>query len=143
MNTERNTFRLFLKQKGLKLTPEREQILVEVFSIHRHFDADKLFEILRSQGSNISLATIYRTLPLLVACGLIRETISNQGKSSYEHIFGHEHHDHLVCLNCGRIIEFNESAVSQIKDSVCKRYNFKSVEYKLGIKGYCKNCTGV
>ncbi|GAG53227.1 unnamed protein product, partial [marine sediment metagenome] len=95
-----------LAQKGLKFTPARRTILKGAFSSHKHFDTDTLYEKLRAKGENISRATIYRTLPLLAESGLVKETLRCQGKVSYEHIFGHEHHDHMVCIKCGKVIEF-------------------------------------
>jgi len=133
-------FRNYLKEKGLKFTPERRIILEGVFSLHEHFDAEQLYEELQEYARNISLATIYRTLPHLVESGLVRETLRYQGKVSYEHVFGHKHHDHMVCLGCGRVIEFRDNRIEKLQDSLCKKYSFKPVEHRLGIKGYCKEC---
>jgi Fur family ferric uptake transcriptional regulator len=133
-------FKNYLKRRGLKFTPERQIILKGVFSIHYHFDVDKLYEILRKQGKTISRATIYRTLPLLVESGLVKEYFHCQGKTSYEHVFGHDHHDHLFCIKCGKIIEFKEKRIERLQDEICKKYEFKSLEHRLSIKGYCKKC---
>jgi len=133
-------FCAYLKKKGLKFTPERRAILEEIFSTHKHFDIEELFERLRKRGEKLSRATIYRTLPLLVKSDLIRETLRCQETVSYEHTFGHPHHDHLLCIGCGKVIEFKEEKIEKLQKAVCKRYNFTSVEHKLGIRGYCKEC---
>jgi len=133
-------FSVYLKKGGLKFTPERRAILEGVFSIHKHFDIEELFEKLRKRGGRLSRATIYRTLPLLVESGLIRETLHCQEAVSYEHTFGHEHHDHLLCVKCGKVIEFKEEKIEKLQKAVCKRYNFTPVEHRLGIRGYCKEC---
>lgn len=133
-------FKGYLAHKGLKLTPEREIILKEIFSYHKHFNTEALYEKLRQKGETISLATIYRTLPLLIESDLIRETLRCQGKVSYEHTFGHEHHDHIVCIKCGKVIEFQNSSIKKMRDTLCRKYNFKPVEHRLGIKGYCDKC---
>lgn len=133
-------FRDYLESKGLKSTPERIAILEAVFSLHEHFDVDQLYERLRRRGVHLSRATIYRALPLLVESDLVRETFRCQDRASYEYIFGHEHHDHMLCIKCGKIIEFKEERIEQLQDEVCERYGFKPVEHRLGIKGYCKEC---
>ena len=133
-------FKNYLVLKDLKFTPERKDVLKEIFSCHKHFDIETLYEKLRRKGKNISQATIYRTLPLLVDSGLIRETLRCQGKLNYEQVFGHEHHDHMVCIKCGRIIEFKDDKLERLQSSLCRKYGFKSLEHKLGIKGYCKQC---
>lgn len=150
--TKEGKFTDYLKFKELKFTPQRQLILEEVFSIHSHFDVDQLYEKLRKKDKYLSRATIYRTLPLLVKSKLIKETLHCQGKTgrkssilapgkvSYEHIFGHDHHDHLLCIKCGKIIEFKEEKIEKLQDSVCKKYDFKPVEHRLGIRGYCRKC---
>jgi len=130
----------FLDTKTLKFTPEREYILDAVFSIHKHFDVEDLFQTLKQQGKNISRATIYRVIPLLLESRLIKEILHCMGNVRYEHIFGHEHHDHLICIGCGKVIEFHEEKIEKMQEEVCKKYGFKSVEHHLGIKGYCKKC---
>ena len=135
-------FRSYLKEKGLKFTPERETVLREIFSMHRHFDVDSLYLKVRRKDKRLSRATIYRTLPLLVESGLIVETFHCLGKGNYEHIFGHPHHDHMVCIKCNKVIEFRNEKIEKLQEEVCRKYGFKSIEHKLGIKGYCSKCSG-
>lgn len=135
-------FRIYLKSNGLRFTPERRFILGEIFSSHRHFDVEELYQRLRRKGKSISRATIYRTLPLLVESGLVREALRCQDRVHYEHTLGHEHHDHLLCIKCGRVIEFKDEAIEKLQDGICKRYGFKPIEHRLGIRGYCKVCSG-
>ncbi|MDI6840595.1 MAG: Fur family transcriptional regulator [bacterium] len=140
MKTEEDIFRKYLKQKELKFTPERRAILDEVFSLHDHFDVETIFTRLSQRAEHISRATIYRTLPLLVGSGLIKEVLRAQDRGYYEHTFGHKHHDHMVCLKCGKAIEFKDNRIEKLQDEVCKKYGFKPVEHRLGIRGYCKEC---
>ncbi len=130
----------FLKSKGLKFTRERQLILKEIFSMHKHFDAEQLYDKIKRARGDVSRATIYRTLPLLLEANLIKETLRCQNKIRYEHIFGHLHHDHLICIKCGKIIEFNENRISNLVKLICKKYHFDLKEYRLGIKGLCKSC---
>lgn len=142
MKTEQIEFRNFLKKRQLKFTPERQAILRGIFSLHRHFDVDELYDKLRKDGQNICRATIYRTLPILVQGGFIAETFRCQDKISYEHVFGHEHHDHMLCIKCGKIIEFRNEKIEKLQKGICKQYSFRLVEHRLGIRGYCKKCQG-
>lgn len=133
-------FEEFLKSKELKYTSERKLILEAIFFFHKHFDVEELFERLRKQGDDVSRATIYRTIPLLLQSGLIAETFRCQNKVSYENIFNKRHHDHLLCIKCGKIIEFYNRKIEELQEEVCREYNFVPVEHRLGIKGYCKDC---
>jgi Fur family ferric uptake transcriptional regulator len=140
MKKEKDIFKSYLMKKGLKFTPERKRILEEVFSRHDHFDAETLFQVFRERGENVSRATIYRTLPLLVESGLVQEAMRCGERVCYEHIYGHRSHGHMICVECGRIIEFEDSELEKIKKKVCERYVFKPIEFRFGIKGYCKDC---
>ncbi len=140
MNKAEKKFREHLKREGLKSTPERMVILREVLSAKKHFNADELYESIHKHNKKVSRATVYRTIPLLVECGLIIETLRCQGRVSYERTFGFEHHDHMVCLGCGKIIEFKDDRLEELQTQICERYEFKQVEHRLGIRGYCKEC---
>jgi len=133
-------FEEFLKLKELKYTSERKSIVKAIFSFYKHFDVEELFEKLGKQGDNVSRATIYRTIPLLIQSGLITETLHCQDKASYENIFNKKHHDHLVCINCGKIIEFYNEKIEKLQEEVCEQHNFIPIEHRLGIKGYCEDC---
>ena len=133
-------FEEFLKLKELKYTSERRLIVKAILSLYKHFDVEELFERLHKQGNHISRATIYRTIPLLLQSGLITETFRCQDKISYEDIFNKKHHDHLFCIKCGKIIEFFNEKIERLQNEVCKKYNFKPLEHRLGIKGYCEDC---
>ena len=140
MKSELDKFKEYLKTRGLTFTTERRQILDAVFSIAGHFDVDQLYDELKKRGTRISRATIYRCIPLLIESGMIKEALRCQKNVRYEHVFGHEHHDHMVCLDCGRVIEFKDDRIEKLQDDVCRKYSFKSVDHRLGIRGYCKKC---
>ena len=136
----REIFWGYLKKNGLKLTHERDVILNEVFSIHQHFEADDLLVRFRGRGERLSRASIFRTLKLLVKCGLLNKIIIGENRSYYEHVFGHEHHDHLICLECGKVIEFSNSQIEDLQESVCSEYDFYPTDHSLKISGYCRGC---
>ncbi|MEW6026345.1 MAG: transcriptional repressor [Planctomycetota bacterium] len=130
-----------LRRSGKKFTAERQAILKEVMSIHTHFDVEDLFGRLRHKGIRVSRATIYRTLPLLVENKAIKEAPHQQGDFvKYEHIAGHTHHDHMVCIKCGKTYEFKDEQIEKLQDVICRRYRFKPVDHHMDIRGYCHKC---
>lgn len=133
-------FKEFLATKNLKFTEERQAILDCIFASHKHFEADELLIDLRQSDKRISKATIYRTLTLLVQSGLLREVIFGERHTHYEHIYGHEHHDHLICNKCGKIIEFVEYKIEKLQDEVCEKYSFKAESHRMQIHGLCEKC---
>ncbi|MFQ6039380.1 MAG: Fur family transcriptional regulator [Candidatus Poribacteria bacterium] len=125
----------------MKFTKERQLILQAAFATHRHFEVDDLLFQLRNSNQRVSKATIYRTLPMLVQSGLLREVHDDDKHAHYEHTYGHAHHDHLICLNCGKIIEFGNPIIESLQDEVCKQHEFIPVRHRYEILGYCKECS--
>ncbi len=140
MLSKEEVFKKYLESKKLKFTAERQTILDRVFANHKHFEADELLIDLRLNKLKISKATIYRTISLLVKSGLLREVIFGERHAHYEQVFGHEHHDHLVCNSCGKIIEFIDHRIEKLQDEVCKKNKFKSDSHRLQIQGLCEDC---
>lgn len=137
---ERKVFREFLNRKGLKFTRERQKILREVFAFHRHFAPAELLEKMRSKKIKVSKASIYRALPLLVESGLIEQVDKNDKHAHYEHTFGHGHHDHLICLKCGSVIEVFSPKLEAIQEEICRENCFSGMTHTLEIKGHCRTC---
>ncbi len=140
MRVPKKIFTDFLKIKGLKSTAERHAVLEGAAAIGRHFSADELYEHLRGQGKLISRASVYRTLPLLIESGLVKESLSRQSTVGYEYMFGHDHHDHLICIACGRIIEFRDDSIERYQDLICEKNDFTSIDHELRIRGFCGKC---
>ena len=137
-----NLFRDYLEQSQLKYTPERKVILREIFSLHNHFEADELYFSLRQKGGQrISRATVYRTLPLLEKSGLIRKVVFIDKHTHYELDYGHMHHEHLICINCGSVIEFYRKSLEDSLEEVARENAFEPIGHKLEITGYCKKCS--
>lgn len=137
---EQRTFREFLRDHGLRFTEERRLILDEVFAKHEHFEAEGIVAALKRKGLHVSRASVYRTLPLLVESGMLREVYSSEKHSHYEHVFGHEHHDHLVCTKCGRTTDFLEPGIEELQESICRTYSFQPTSHELEIIGVCSSC---
>jgi Fur family ferric uptake transcriptional regulator len=140
MAKEIELFRSFIKAKGLRNTPEREEIILEIFVSQEHFDVDELYLRLRNTGSRVSKASIYRNIPLIMECGLIKEVWHEDGHMHYEPVYGQTHHCHLRCLGCGKVIEFVESDLKDIQERLAKKYDFDVVDHRLDVVGYCSAC---
>jgi Fur family transcriptional regulator, ferric uptake regulator len=137
---ERRVFTEFLKKKGLKTTRERTALFDEIFSAHRHFDAEDLVIRMRERGTKISRATIYRTLEILHDCGLVGRVRLNEEKYRYERLKRGEHHDHLVCTSCGKVVEFIDRAIEKRQDAVCRAHDFRATAHSHQIWGLCGAC---
>lgn len=136
-------FKSYLRSEGLRLTAEREVILKQVTNTDAHFDAEDLLVSLRQQDLNVSRATVYRTLPLMVKGGFLREVRAMDRNLRYEHINFDQHHDHMICLSCGRIVEFNDPIVERLQNHMCQQQKFTPRTHRLEIIGRCKECRQV
>lgn len=140
MSDHEERFRDYLRKQGLRFTPERKKILEEVFSIRTHFEADELLVRFRNRGERVSRASIFRTLKVLVNSGLLSRIAIEENRAYYEHILGRVHHDHLICMGCGKIIEFNNAEIENLQASICDEYGFLPTNHILKINGYCSAC---
>lgn len=137
---EREQFLAFLRQEGLRVTPERLLLVDEVYAQHGHVDAEELLRALRARGVKISRATVYRNLDLLVRCGLVRRYRLRDDRFLYEHVHGGLEHDHLVCTDCGRVVEFLSPAIAALQNEICRAHGFVPRRNTLQITGTCLAC---
>ncbi|MFY9550527.1 MAG: transcriptional repressor [Thermoanaerobaculia bacterium] len=137
---ELTIFRKYLERRGLKLTAERQALFDEIFSRHEHLEADELLVRLRSKHKKISRATIYRTLELLVDSGIVGRVRIGEAGYRYERLRAGDHHDHLICDHCGRVIEFFEAKIEELQDEVAERYGFVLLSHSHQMRGICRAC---
>ena len=133
-------FKAYLMNNGLRPTSERMAILSEVSKKNSHFEADELYLELRKNNKSISRASVYRTLPILVECGLLRELAFDEKRKRYEFNYGLEHHEHLVCKSCGKIIEFQSESLELELEKAIKKHEFTQETHRVEVIGYCKKC---
>lgn len=136
-----DSFTEFLKRQSLKMTRERRLILREILSSDSHLEAEDLLINFRKRGERVSRATIYRTFDLLLKAGLIVKSDFGQSHYHYERRFGRSHHDHLICSNCGTVIEFNDPALEELQKKVCDKHKFSMTNHTLQIFGFCSKCS--
>lgn len=140
--TEKKIFTDFLTQKGLRDTFQRELILDEFLRREQHISAEELYDIVKKRDRTIGQATVYRVLKLLCDAGLAREVDFGDGARRYEHEFGHEHHDHLVCTSCGQTIEVVDPAIETLQKALAEKYRFLLSNHEMYLYGTCKECLG-
>lgn len=133
-------FSEFLEKKALKLTSQRRTILRTAVEAKGHFSAEALLKLSKKQDATISKATVYRTLALLKEAAILEEQDFGEGKKLYERAEGRKHHDHLICIKCGRIIEFENDPIEKLQDSEASKHGFKIVYHSLKLFGYCRGC---
>jgi len=128
-----------LAKQGYRLTPQRLMILEQVEAAEGHVSAEEIFQRIRERYPNLNISTVYRTLELLKELGLVTETDFGEGRVRY-HPAGKGHHHHLVCQECGALIDLDESALASIKDVLLQEYEFVADLRHLAIFGRCVNC---
>lgn len=140
MRKERERFLDHLRSQGMRVTSTRLRLLDEIFEHHDHIDAEALLEAMRSKGLGISRATVYRNLDLLEECGLVRKQRLGRNRYLYEHVHSGQRHDHLVCRECGRVVEFLSPGIAALQGEICRAHGFQPTEYSLQITSLCLEC---
>lgn len=129
----------FIRRKGLRRTKPRKIILEAVFAMDEHFTAEELYDRVRRTDAETSRATIYRTLALLVEGDLLREIDLGNDQTTYDPNFVHKPtHNHLVCIDCGRVVEFEDAEVEAINARITRRLGFKVLRQTLKIEAACE-----
>ena len=135
---ERRELVRYLKEHDLKRTKQREAILDVFLSTGGHLTREEVLQAVRELHSNIGYTTVYRTLKLLCAAGLASERHFDGGITRYE--IDHDHHDHLVCVNCGEIIEFECEMIEASQNEIAERYGFRILRHRHELYGHCAAC---
>lgn len=134
-------FEEFLKSRGYKVTSQRIAVFNEILSTDGHFEIEEIYRRLRRKGEEVSRATVYRTVKLMLEGGFIRDTATDEKHPHYEKASA-GFHGHLVCLRCGKVVEFQISEVETLQRELSERFGFRFISGKFEIHGICKGCRG-
>jgi Fur family ferric uptake transcriptional regulator len=134
-------FREYLssRPRPQRYTEQQRDMVRYIFAQHNHFDADQLIDDMKRASFHVSRATVYRTLTKLVDAGLLRR-LELGPRMFYEHDYGYPQHEHIVCQQCGKIIEFQDPAIENVIRDVCRENNFLSLGHTFIIRGICTEC---
>lgn len=137
---ERSIFIDHIQTSGLRRTAQRELILETFLSTEEHLTSEDLYGLVHRKDPAVGLTTVYRTLRLLTEAGLAREVRFGDNRTYYEHHYNHEHHDHMICTECGKVIEFFSPEIEALQDQTAHDFGFRPTHHSLRMWGICKEC---
>lgn len=140
MNEEKSIFADFLASRNLRMTPQRGLILDVFLRSASHITSEELYDRAKKKDRSIGQATVYRTLKLLSEAGLAREVDFGDGVIRYEHSYGHEHHDHIICERCGRQMEFVDERIEKLQQKLAEKFGFILTGHSMYLYGICEKC---
>lgn len=135
-----NDFKQTLKARGFKETAQREEIARVFFSRGGHVSIDELHAEVKKVSPRVGFATVHRTVRLLKDLGFAAERHFNDVQARYERVDDRGHHDHLICDQCGRIVEFESEEIESLQDSIAKTLGFVVSRHRMELYGLCREC---
>eukprot|EP01047_Picozoa_sp_COSAG01_P013498 COSAG01_NODE_636_length_14635_cov_18.612617_10_plen_140_part_00 len=133
-------FQAYLDKHDSRYTSQKRMVVTEILKTRRHFELEDFLNKLHKQKKTFSRATIYRTIKQLLEAGLIQKITTQSGKVFYEPCRDQKQHDHLICKNCGKIIEIKEDLIENYLGKFCQNIGFKSEYRSLHVFGICQSC---
>jgi Fur family ferric uptake transcriptional regulator len=128
-----------LRAKGYRLTPQRLIILSAIEASDEHISAEEIYAQVAARYPNVNISTVYRTLELLKKLGMVYEINLGEGRIRF-HAEGSGHHHHLICQQCGTVIDIDEATLSSLRDALRRDYGFQAELRHVGVFGVCEKC---
>jgi len=133
-------YRSYLENSGRELGPDREAVLQQALAIHNHFTAEDILNKLKNEMPGIMPEFVRLALGEMVRAGLIRKVFFGDAPVAFEHVFGHLHHDHLLCVRCGKLVEFSSELIENEQRRIADENGFVILRHSLQIMGLCEQC---
>jgi len=137
---EKEIFLEHIQKAGLRRTGQRDLIMEIFLRTEEHLTSEDLYWLVQKEDPTVGHTTVYRTLKLLTEAGLAREVRFGDNKTYYEHHYNHEHHDHMICTECGQVIEFMSPDIESLQDQMAEKFGFRPTHHSLRMWGICKEC---
>jgi len=128
------------RRRGVRWTAQRQTIVETFFAGREHLTVEELHKRVRAIDQSVSAATVYRTVNMLVEIGVAHKRHFGNGSASFESALDRDHHDHLVCMVCGKISEFHQDAIEALQDEVAKTHGFRLIHHRMELYGICAAC---
>jgi Fur family ferric uptake transcriptional regulator len=137
---EKEIFLEHIQKAGLRRTGQRDLILEIFLKTEEHLTSEDLYFLVHREDPSVGHTTVYRTLKLLTEAGLAREVRFGDNKTYYEHHYNHAHHDHMICTECGKVIEFFSQDIENLQDQMADKFGFRPTHHSLRMWGVCSEC---
>jgi len=137
---EKEIFLEHIQKAGLRRTGQRDLILEIFLKTEEHLTSEDLYFLVHRKDPSVGHTTVYRTLKLLTEAGLAREVRFGDNKTYYEHHYNHAHHDHMICTECGKVIEFFSQDIENLQDQMADQFGFRPTHHSLRMWGVCSDC---
>ena len=141
MKKVEDVYRNYLSEKSIRRSAQREKILEIFLGTNNHISVADLYDRVKRKYPGIGQATVYRSMKLLCDAGIAEEIDLGDGMKRFEHKLGHDHHDHLYCVSCGKIIEVLDPGLEALQEKMCRKSGFEPIGHTLRIFGYCDACS--
>ena len=129
-----------IQKAGLRRTGQRDLIMEIFLRTEAHLTSEDLYWLVQKEDRSVGHTTVYRTLKLLTEAGLAREVRFGDNRTYYEHHYNHDHHDHMICTECGKIIEFFSQDIESMQDKMAEKFGFRTTHHSLRMWGLCSEC---
>jgi Fur family ferric uptake transcriptional regulator len=140
--SEQDIFDNYLRTKKIRQSEQRSRILSVFLKTEKHVSMADLYDLVRQYDSGIGYATVYRAMKVICESGLGREVDFGDGVMRFEHAYGHKHHDHLICVECGKVIEAVNPEIEKLQEKMASEHGLTPISHNLQIFGICKECAG-
>lgn len=140
MSLEKEFYKQYLQDNKIRYSVQRDKILDVFLKMERHLSVAQIYELVRDKYPNIGYATVYRAMNVICKAGIAEKIDFGDGVSRFEKKYGQEHHDHLICISCGKFIEVMDAQIEQLQRELAEGHKFVLKRHKMQLFGFCCDC---